>query len=108
MEFPNGSLPEKYQRRRKQFVEVVAEYKLDGTTLPRMITLADGRRYEVEICGEPFSLSPTGETRKVTVYPIRRAGGNSDKAKFAASDHRKGNLTYLFESSQRWYVLMKT
>lgn len=108
MKFPNGNLPEKYKRRRKQFVEVLAEYKLDGTTLPRMITLADGRRYEVEICGEPFSMDSTRETGKVTVYPIRRAGGSSDKAELAASDHRKGNLTYLFESSQRWYVLMKT
>ena len=37
MIYPNGGLPEKFQRRRKQFVEVVAEHKLDGTTLPKTI-----------------------------------------------------------------------
>ena len=49
MIYPNGGLPEKFQRRRKQFVEVVAEHKLDGTTLPKTIILADGRHFEVEI-----------------------------------------------------------
>lgn len=87
---------------------VLAEYKLDGTTLPKMITLADGRHYEVEICGEPFRMEPEGGTGRMTVYPIRRAGGNTDKVETAPSNHRKEDFTYLFECSQRWYVLMKT
>ena len=100
MAYPNRSLPEKYQRRRKQFVEVVAEHKLDGTTLPKTIILADGRQYAVEIGGEPFTMELTGEDGPVTAYPIHRT-------EVTTSKHEKGELTYLFECSKRWYVLMK-
>lgn len=100
MTYPNRILPEKYQRRRKQFVEVVAEHKLDGITLPRTIILADGRQYSVEIHGEPFTMELAGEDGQVMVYPIQRTEAT-------ASKHEKGELTYLFESSKRWYVLMK-
>ena len=100
MAYPNRGLPEKYQRRRKQFVEVVAEHKLDGTTLPRMIILADGRQYSVEIHGEPFTMELAGEDGQVTAYPIQRTEA-------APTKREEGELTYLFECSKRWYVLMK-
>ena len=108
MIYPNGRLPEKYQRRRKQFVEVVAEHKLDGSTLPKTIILADGRHFEVEMHGDPFRLELAGENGQVTAYPIRRVSGDMSHAEIAASSQNKDDLTYLFESSKRWYVLMKS
>ena len=108
MIYPNGRLPEKYQRRRKQFVEVVAEHKLDGSTFPKTIILADGRHFDVEIYGEPFRLELTGEDGQVTAYPIRRVTGNTQHAEIASSNQTKDGRTYLFESSKRWYVLMKS
>ena len=81
-------------------MEVVAEHKLDGTTLPRTIILADGRHFAVEIHGEPFNMELAGEDMQVTAYPIQRTEA-------AATKHEKGELTYLFECSKRWYVLMK-
>ena len=81
-------------------MEVVAEHKLDGTTLPKTIILADGRQYSVEIHGEPFTMELAGEDGQVTVYPIQRTEA-------AAMKHEKGKLTYLFESAKRWFVLMK-
>ena len=97
-----------FSRRRKQFVEVVAEHKLDGSTLPRTIILADGRRYEVEIYKDPFSTELAGETELVTVYPIRRAAQHSEISEKLHSPQQKSDPTYLFECAQRWYVLMKT
>ena len=108
MIYPNGGLPEKFQRRRKQFVEVVAEHKLDGTTLPKTIILADGRHFEVEIHGEPFRLELCGEDGQVTAYPICRVTGDIHYAEIAAPCQNKSDQTYLFESSKRWYVLMKS
>lgn len=97
-----------FSRRRKQFVEVIAEHKLDGTTLPKTIILADGRRYEVEIYRDPFSTELAGETEQVTVYPVCRAVEHSDDPEKAHLPPRKSDPTYLFECAQRWYVLMKT
>ena len=85
MAYPNRSLPEKYQRRRKQFVKVIAEHKLNGTTLPRTIILADGRHYAVEIHGEPFTMELAGEDGQVTVYPIQRTEA-------VATKHEKGEF----------------
>ena len=89
-------------------MEVIAEHKLDGTTLPKTIILADGRHFTVEIYGEPSAIELAGETRQVTAYPIHRADGDMDNAEIAAQKHKIGERTYLFESSKRWYVLMKT
>ena len=48
MAYPNGVLPEKYLRRRKQFAEVITVHKTDGSVSPQKNILSDGRQYE---CG---------------------------------------------------------
>ena len=60
----------KFQRRRKQFVEVVAAHKLDGSVCPQAIILSDGRRYEIDKYHDPRPAAFEDDGSPVTVYPI--------------------------------------
>ena len=84
-------MPEKYQRRRKQFVEVIATHKLDGSVCPQTIILSDGRRYNIDKYHDPRSAKIEGIPKQVQVYPV----------------WMKKEKTYLFETDGRWWVLMK-
>ena len=84
-------MPEKYQHRRKQFVEVIAAHKLDGSVCPQTIILSDGRRYDIDKYRDPRSAGIEGGTKQVLVYPV----------------WTKEKMTYLFASDGRWWVLMK-
>ena len=91
MEFPNRSLPEKYKRRRKQFVEEVAAHKLDGSVCPQKIILADGRQYDIDKYHDPRPAGIESTGNRVMAYEI----------------WMKGKQTILFEPSGRWWMLMK-
>lgn len=87
----NEGLPEQYQRRRKQYVEVVAVHKLDGSVCPQTIILADGRRYDIEKYHDPHHVKIEGAGTPAMVYQV----------------WTKGEQTVLFEAGGRWWVLMK-
>ena len=80
-----------FVRRRKQYVNVIAEHKLDGSTIPREIHLADGRKYHVELVRDPFSDESWTGSVSCTIYPILVMG----------------TKTLLFDDGRKWYVLMK-
>ena len=80
-----------FVRRRKQFVDVLAEHKLDGTTIPKEIHLADGRHYDVELARDPFADESWTGSIGCMIYPILV----------------KGSKTLLFDDGSKWYVLMK-
>ena len=90
-EYPKGCLPAKFQRRRKQFVEVVAAHKLDGSVCPQTIILSDGRQHHIDKYHDPHSAEIEGAGKPVMVYPV----------------WMKGEQTCLFEADGRWWVLMK-
>ena len=90
-EYPIEGLPEKYQRRRKQFVEVIAVHHLDGSVCPRTIILSDGRKYDIDRCHDPRPSEIEGAENHVMRYSI----------------WMKEQKTYLFEANGRWWVLMK-
>ena len=100
------SLRDDFTGRRKQFVEVVAEHKLDGGTYPVTIILADGRRYDVELARDPFSSDEDEGT--LTVYPIRVRGKQDRQSRTESAKNTDKDGTYLFECANRWYVLMKS
>ena len=81
-----------YSRRRKQFVDVPAEHKMDGSTIPKEIHLADGRHYAVELAHDPFSDESWTGSVSCMIYPVLV----------------QGTKTLLFDDGIRWYVLMKT
>ena len=89
--YPNGSWPEKFQRRRKQFVEVVASHKLDGSVCPQKIILADGRQYSIDKNHDSRPAGIEGGGNQVIVYEV----------------WMKEEMTYLFQTGSRWWVLMK-
>ena len=101
-----NSLHDDLSGRRKQYVEVVAEHKLDGMTSPVTVILSDGRRYDVELARDPFSSEESEGV--LTVYPIRARTGEDGATNADAPTHSAGEGTYLFECAHRWYVLMKT
>ena len=86
-----------YARRRKQFVEVIAAHKLDGSVCPKTVIFADGRQFDIDMYRAPIPAVISDSREHVTVYPIRRDDGSANAEK-----------SYLFESESRWYVLMKT
>ena len=90
-EFTIEGLPEKYQRRRKQFVEVIAVHHLDGSICPKTIILSDGRQYEIDKNRDPRPAEIKGGENQVMVFSV----------------WMKGEMTYLFEGNGRWWVLMK-
>lgn len=91
MEHPNGILPEKYQCRRKQFVEVIASHKLDGSVCPQKIILSDGRQYDIEMYHDPRAVRTESAGTPAKLYEV----------------WMKGEQTVLFEAGGRWWVLMK-
>ncbi|MBR4472982.1 MAG: hypothetical protein IKS55_05045 [Oscillospiraceae bacterium] len=93
-----------YARRRKQFVEVVAEHKIDGSILPKAVVFADGQRFDVELCRDPFSAILAEGDIQTVIYPIRHHKEHieSDPSPPDRSE------SYLFACAGRWYVLMKT
>ena len=91
MEFPNRNLPEKYKRRRKQFVEVIASHKLDGSVCPQTIILADGRQYDIDKYHDPRPAGIEDTGNQIMIYEV----------------WMKEEKTYLFEAGGRWWVLMK-
>ena len=93
-----------YARRRKQFVEVVAEHKIDGSILPKAVVFAYGQRFDVELCRDPFSAIMAEGDAQTVIYPIRRLKEHieSDPSPPDRSE------SYLFACAGRWYVLMKT
>lgn len=93
-----------YARRRKQFVEVVAEHKIDGSILPKTVVFADGRRFNVELCRDPFSAVMAEGAARTVIYPIRL---HKEHIESDPSPPDKSE-SYLFTSAGRWYVLMKT
>lgn len=93
-----------YSRRRKQYVEVITANKLDGSVVPKMVILADGREFEVEVYRDPIpAVFSDGEGRTI-VYPIRKLDNCS--ANVSCTNASK---SFLFQSEDhnRWYVLMK-
>lgn len=85
------ALPEQYQRQRKQYVEVVAVHKLDGSVCPQTIILADGRQYDIEKYHDPRLVKIKGSGTSAMIYEV----------------WMKGEQTVLFEADGRWWVLMK-
>ena len=77
--------------RRKQYVEVVVTYCIDGSVHPQKILLANGPVFEIEESREtaPSKAPTTGELIRRYVVKI------------------KGKETYLYETSGRWFVEMK-
>ena len=77
--------------RRRQYVEVVVTYCIDGSVQPQKILLANGPVFEIEESREatPSKAPTTGELTRRYVVKI------------------KGKETYLYETSGRWFVEMK-
>ena len=77
--------------RRKQYVEVVVTHYIDGSVRPQKIVLATVPVYESEDCREAVrgKAHTTGEIAHRYVVKIQ------------------GKVTYLYETSGRWFVEMK-
>lgn len=79
------------ENRRKQYVEVVAEHKVDGSVIPRTVVLVNGPQFQVELYRDPAVTEASGGRERHITYPIRA----------------NGVKTFLYEENGRWYVLMK-
>ena len=96
-----------FNRRRKQYVEVMTVHKLDGSLVPVSILLGDGRRFDVEMTHDPISATLRDEEGRITIYQIRPAL-RQNKTGQQEQQTRFGDESYLFSCANRWYVLMKT
>lgn len=77
--------------RRKQYVEVVATHRIDGSVRPQTITFAAGKVYRIDEVKSP-ALTQAGAMGEVARrYPVRVLGHD----------------TYLYEDDGRWWVLMR-
>ena len=76
---------------RKQYVEVIATHRIDGTVRPQKITFAAGPIYDITEARPPNrTITPrTGES--ALAYPIRV--GKKE--------------TTLYEDGGRWFVMMR-
>ena len=88
----NEILPEIFQRRRKQFVDVVATHKLDDFACPQTIILANGKQYNIDKYHDPRPARIEGTGMPVMIYEI----------------WMKGKQTVLFEAGGCWWVLTIT
>lgn len=79
------------ESRRKQYVEVVAEHKVDGSVIPRTVILVNGPQFQVELYRDPAVTEASGGRERHITYPICA----------------NGVKTFLYEENGRWYVLMK-
>ena len=91
-----------FNRRRKQYVEVMTIHKLDGSLVPVSVLLGDGRRFDVEMIHDPVSATLRDEEGRITIYQIRPA------FRQAGQQTHSEETSYLFSCANRWYVLMKT
>lgn len=76
---------------RKQYVEVLATHRIDGTVRPQQITMAAGPTFEIEEADTPrqTNLYLTGEMAKQYPVTIRE------------------KKTFLYEDAGRWWVMLK-
>lgn len=79
------------ESRRKQYVEVLATHRIDGSVRPQVITFAAGPRYDIEKVGKVRPIKDYTTHEIATQYEITV----------------KGKETYLYEDCGRWFVLMK-
>ncbi len=77
--------------RRKQYVEVLATHRVDGTVRPRTIVLSGGPSYEIE------------EVRSV----CRARTHSSREVALRYTVRVNGQETFLFDDDGRWFVEMK-
>lgn len=80
------------QSRRKQYVEVLATHRIDGSVRPQTITFAAGPRYDIE------EVKGVKLTKLYTTKEIAREYTVIIRSK----------QTSLFEDDGRWFVLMKS
>lgn len=77
--------------RRKQYVEVLATHRIDGTVRPRTIIMADGPAFEIDEV-KSVARTKTRSSREVVLcYTIKV----------------KGKETHLYNDDDRWFVEMK-
>lgn len=76
---------------RKQYVEVLATHRIDGTVRPQSIRMAAGPTFDIEEADTPTTgnIKMLGEFAKK--YPVTI----------------RGKKTFLYEDSGRWWVIMK-
>ena len=79
------------ESRRKQYVEVIATHRIDGSVRPQVITFAAGNRYDID------EVIRAGKTKDYTTSEIA----------LCYTIKIKGKETHLYEDSGRWFVLMK-
>ncbi len=79
------------ESRRKQYVEVLATHRIDGSVRPQTITFAAGPQYDIE------EVKKVGRTKDATTHEIA----------LRYTIVVKGKETFLFEDEGRWFVLMR-
>lgn len=80
------------QTKRKQYVEVIATHRIDGSVRPQQIIFADGPIFDVE--------DVKGVTKVKTTSTFEIAN------RYAVVV--KGKETFLYEDCGKWFVLMKS
>lgn len=77
--------------RRKQYVEVLATHRIDGTVRPRTIIMADGPCFEID------------DVKSVTRTKTRYSG----EVVLCYTVRIRGKETRLYNDDDRWFVEMK-
>ena len=77
--------------RRKQYVEVIATHRIDGTVRPQQITFAAGPIYEIADVKSVVKVQDPVTKEVANQYTIEV----------------RGKQTWLFEDCGRWFVKMK-
>ena len=80
------------QTRRKQYVEVNVDHKIDGSIEPQRITLCGGQTFPVDEVKKVMKVAILSEFPTTTCYTVVV----------------KGKETFLYEDGGRWFVRMKT
>lgn len=80
------------QTRRKQYVEVVATHRIDGSVRPQKIILAAGPIYDVEDVKKVQRAAALHTLEIATQYTVVI----------------HGKETFLYEDCGRWFVLMRS
>ena len=77
--------------RRKQYVEVLATHRIDGTVRPRTIIMADGPSFEID------------DVKSVARTKMRYSG----EVVLCYTVRIRGKETRLYHDDDRWFVEMK-
>lgn len=77
--------------RRKQYVEVLATHRIDGSVRPRTIIMADGPTFEIDEVKSVARAKAPCSREIVLCYTIKV----------------RGQETHLYNDDDRWFVEMK-